>query len=312
MYAQRKKTRQNQSRAVAHSVSQQKGQSKLGIGAQRQLSDTIQGVKAGFAVIQRELDTELEKILLTDGYKEPTNGQYMNWEGGNKSKNDVDWKAHIGVKKEDKVRVIAIVSPILKSWKLNHKFDINDVDVLDKFVTIYPPGDENQWAPVLTQLQDALSGISTIHEKSTEPVMSSGKIGMRHGQINALTHKDIENAGIKLTETKIENDKRGKIIYYTVENKEKVWSGQKGTLAWVSFMGAFFFLEMGTGRPQTAVIWEGLLRSDPRSVWNPFAIPLPAGVETTEKIRTEEERSRLHGNKIRENYYAKLGIFKNL
>ncbi|VFQ45341.1 hypothetical protein [Desulfoluna butyratoxydans] len=317
MYSQVDKSKENTSQAVANVVGQKKSNVKQRFGF---MDNRTCNNKKQF-VIQRELDQDLQLKLQHDGYKGPMNGQYMSWTGENKNDKDVDWKAHIGAAKKDKKTVIEKVSPILIGYKMSHKFDINDTDILDKLVTIYPPSNENDWAIILKALDDALSGVATIHEKTSKPVLSSGKIGMRHGQINALTYEHIKQAGIVLKETKREVVNQGEIVYYDVETKEKLWESQEGDLAWVSFMGAFFFLNIG--RPQAAVLWDGLLRSDPRSEWNPFGIKLPERVETKEEaetknsqfleqLQTEKKKSDKDAN-IRASYYSKLfslGILK--
>lgn len=260
-------------------------------------------------VTQRVLDTTLQNKLQEKGYKGPVNGQYMSWTGENKNDADVDWKAHIGAVKKDKETVIDRVSPILIGYKMSHKFDVNDVDNLDKLVTIYPPRDQNDWAIILKTLDSVLSGVATIHEKTSKPVLSSGKIGMRHGQITALTKEKMQEAGIELVEKNAYNG----FITYSIKNQDKVsgnWHGKD--ITWVARMGAFFFLIPGE-RPQAAVIWNGLLQSDPRNEWNPFGIELPQGVETQEDAeaknmsfinRLQEEKDK--GNSIRAGYYSKL------
>lgn len=81
-----------------------------------------------------QLDITLQNELQKVGYKGPLNGQYMSWTGENKNDADVDWKAHIGAAKKDKVTVIHRASPILIGYKMSHKFDVNDTDNLDKLV----------------------------------------------------------------------------------------------------------------------------------------------------------------------------------
>lgn len=250
---------------------------------------TLQAKLGYTKVAQLKNDEGLIDELIDQGYKGPMNGQYMSYTGANASAKDVDWKAHIGTTNDDKRKVFAAVSPILKEFDMSHKFDVNIAKELHKFVTIYPPKNESDWAAVISMLEQSLAGIATIIEPSTEPV-GAGLVSMRHGQINALTHDTIAKAGIEITSGKKEIVDGGSIAYFNI-NRKDVWEGQKGELCYVDFMRAFFFkADKGF---QAAIIWEGKLRADPRKEWNPFEIQLPEGVETTESLLVEYETELL-------------------
>lgn len=236
--------------------------------------------------IQLELDEDLAGSLREEGYNGPVNGQYMAYTGENSSGEDVDWKAHIGVIKANRAAAVAAVSTRLKALDVSHKFDVNDAASLPKFVTIYPPAEQEQWAGIISSLEGGLSGIGTIVEESTEAV-GAGLVSMRHGQITALTADKIAAAEITLTKGRTQAHPRGNIVYYTINEAEKRWEGQAGEFAHVSFMGAYFF--MTPAGPKAAVIWDGQLRADPRAEWNPFEIALPEGLRTTEDILTAQE-----------------------
>lgn len=247
--------------------------------------------------IQR-VDESLRKILEEGGdyaLKDP----FMTYtKATNTNDKDVDWKAHVGVKKsQDRAQVIKEVAPILKSAGISHKFDIKNAEVDDavlKFLTIYPPADETSWAPLIANIEKSISVI-TLFDENTEKGVMGGKVAMRHGQINALTAKKINEAGIEITSTK----KEGLIQWYTVNDPAKVSdpSLQKKFL-YHSGQGTFFFMVPGeTGeKPYPAIIFDGILRPDPRKEWNPFGATLPTGVKTTEEIEWDRQIDAYHSS----------------
>lgn len=216
----------------------------------------------------------------------------------NQSDKAVDWKAHVGLQDaKDRAKVLGEAGPVLRALGLNHKFDIRDAEdgqQLPKYITIYPPAEESDWAEIIASVESAISAPTYFDENAEKGVMG-GKVAMRHGQIGAVLPQHIIEAGIELTKGNTANY----ITSYTINNADKVWdSAYQNKLIFHAGAGACFFL---MDKPFPAIIWEGILRPDRREHWNPFEAELPEGVKTTEEIEWEEKITAYHSSEMYKN-----------
>lgn len=262
------------------------------------------------APIQRVVDEELDAtITAVGGYKsgDPFR-QYT--EAENESGAAVDWKAHVGLQKAgDRAQAFAEAGPVLRKLGLNHKFDVRKAEadaVLQKFITIYPPKEQSDWAGIIAALDAAIS-VPTSFDENTEKGVMGGKVAMRHGQISAISPQTILQAGIPITKKQSTET----MDTYSVDDaKQVVEASLKDKLVYHHQHMACFFL---TPRPYPAIIWEGVLRYDPRQEWNPFGAALPEGIGTVEELARWEARrkeylaSDLYADRVKD-YNARGGI----
>lgn len=129
------------------------------------------------------------------GYAEDRN--YMSWGLGEIA--HVSWKAHVGSgDASQRLAISQAVSPLLKSLKLYHKFDITQTPkAIDKFLTVYPPQEEEDWDYIVNMLEVALSGFATVDVTGDMPVGGTGKVNMRHGQNTPLTPSMLRGIAVK-------------------------------------------------------------------------------------------------------------------
>ncbi|MDU0201140.1 hypothetical protein ACYEXS_06945 [Paenibacillus sp. MAH-36] len=222
------------------------------------------------------MDDYLEK----SGYEQDRN--YMSW--GNGTIAHVSWKAHVGSgDASQRLAIAQMVSPLLKSWKAYHKFDITQTSKpIDKFLTVYPPKDEEEWEIIVNMLESALGGFATVDVTGDMPVGETGKVNMRHGQNTPLTSSMTE--GIDVIPD-------GKVGEFTKLVGPAVQSG--GLPLW-EFGGKLFFSKVETMEPPSrdklnpntiymAILVDGRIVPDKREEPNPANVPLPKGVKKFER-----------------------------
>lgn len=197
----------------------------------------------------------------------------------------VEWKAHLGAQLGTAFTVLYAALPVLKGLGVQHKVDTNPAvfEGTNKFLTIYPPRDPGQWPDLIKRL-DAVPG--TVQVVGELPVGPTGAVGMRHGQISALSEQVLaeHQLSLKPEGTKI----RGHDCWTIVDDKTKTPLKLVPT-SWAAGRQTFLTLHEGTvfvGKLTTpatinvapAILHEGVVKPDPRSEPNPFNVALPKGV----------------------------------
>lgn len=196
----------------------------------------------------------------------------------------VDWKAHLGSRMEDSFALLKAVLPELERLGVQHKVDTNPAVFAgtNKFVTIYPPRVESQWPELIKALEDG-PGLESIQPVPGElPVGKRGAIGMRHGQITALTVSLLEHQGfvVELTGRK---DLDG---YFPVAVKAAKAEAPPPGIETTPFPNSqlkmkdkmLWFVHAVTFKAVPAVLYDGAIRPDPRLDPNPYRVALPSGV----------------------------------
>jgi len=217
------------------------------------------------------INTAVEELLDgMDGYREDRN--YMVW-GNTDDLPHVGWKAHIGANIEQSAAMAGKIAPILCAHNFAHKFDIlTDEGYSPKFITIYPPEDENDWAGLITELANNLGDFENVKIDGNMRVGKKGRVRMRYGQITRLT---TEMATGLITED-------GKIGEYPHYSGDAIESGGLPLLS----SGTILFFSKTQEAPQEideeyiymAIRINDKIVPDKREKANPNKMPLPPGV----------------------------------
>lgn len=218
----------------------------------------------------------MKDYLLGSGYKLDRN--YLSWGTGELA--HVSWKAHVG--SGDAAQRLAIahaVSPILTSWKIFHKFDYSDTEgPIDKFLTVYPPEDEEDWELIVNMLDTAVGSFATVKVSGDMPVGETGKVHMRHGQNTPLTPGMLTGLDVR---------EAGTIGSY----KQFVGSAvQSDGLPLLMHGQTMFFSKTGEAPVglsplyvYMAILVDGRIVPDKREEPNPANVPLPPGIKKFER-----------------------------
>lgn len=212
------------------------------------------------------------------GYAEDRN--YMSWGLGEIA--HVSWKAHVGSgDASQRLAISQAVSPLLKSLKLYHKFDITQTPkAIDKFLTVYPPQEEEDWDYIVNMLEVALSGFATVDVTGDMPVGGTGKVNMRHGQNTPLTPSMLRGIAVK---------SEGKVGEFT---KLEGTAVQGDGLPLWEYGGKLFFSknmeppsreELNPNTIYMAILVDGRIVPDKREEPNPANVPLPPGIKKFEQ-----------------------------
>ncbi len=187
----------------------------------------------------------------------------------------VGWKAHIGATIGESAAIADAIAGILCDQGIDHKFDVRiDKDPVQKFVTIYPPRKNNQWAPLITELESKIGNFTDVKIEGNMRVGETGRVWMRFGQIRRLTpdladELRIRRSGMygryqQYTGKKV--DSRYPLIAYEVEDFGEV---------------LFFVVE---SKLQAAMkLEDGDIVPDPRQEANPLERDRPPDVEPYDK-----------------------------
>ncbi|WP_309119242.1 hypothetical protein [Paenibacillus sp.] len=206
---------------------------------------------------------------------------YLSWGVGEIK--HVSWKAHVG--SADAVERLAMakaVSPRLRSWDVYHKFDISETEgPIGKFLTVYPPKEDGDWAHIVTMLENAVSGFAPVEVEGDMPVGETGQVHMRHGQNTPLTPamlKDVQGV-----------EQKGQLGEYPRYVGEAV-QGQGLPLLLEMKKGILFFSKTLKAPPQLsnqhiymAILVDGRIVPDKREEPNPANVLLPTGVKEFER-----------------------------
>ncbi|AKD53751.1 class III lanthionine synthetase LanKC N-terminal domain-containing protein [Spirosoma radiotolerans] len=225
-----------------------------------------------------EYKSALKHFLSDREYKDT--GQY--WVKNNNSFDPhVGWKAHIGATLESAFTVLEKVLPILDRHKFNHKVDTEPgvFGETNKFITIYPSENEEDWGPLIDDLEKAV-GHGIVSIPGEWGVGSLGHIGMRHGQLTALTTKILETNGIKFTKVRV--NEKGNVIYQLSNPSQ--YDGRVGDGIMITKNdkpgSAMFVTDTKHDKFCPAMLHEGKIYPDPRMEANPFGFALPRGVKS--------------------------------
>lgn len=232
-------------------------------------------------VEEKSVGEQVKEALQTiGGYKEDRN--YMSWGAG--ALPHVGWKAHVGAAAGDRVGMTQAAGAVLRKFGVFHKFDISGAGgTIEKFITIYPPEDEESWAVLIETLEPVLAEFGRVAVTHDMAVGETGQVHMRHGQNTPLTQGILDESGITLEESGAIGD----FPRYTGEA--------------IAFMdlpllsikgGPFFFNKSGETPPETltpetvymAILFNGKIVPDRREEPNPANAPLPTGVSEFEEL----------------------------
>ncbi|MCY9691547.1 hypothetical protein [Paenibacillus alginolyticus] len=218
----------------------------------------------------------LNAYLRGQGYKLDRN--YLSWAMGEMA--HVSWKAHVG--SSDATQRLAIaqaVSPMLRSWNISHKFDSsNTQDPIDKFLTVYPPEDEEDWELIVKMLEGAVGSFATVDVAGDMPVGETGKVNMRHGQNTTLTLDMLKGLDVK---------EGGSLGSY----KQYVGSAVHGGSLPLLINGQTMFFSKTMDAPALlnpqyiymAILVGDRIVPDKREEPNPAKVPLPPGIKAFER-----------------------------
>ncbi|MCY9659243.1 hypothetical protein P5G65_21180 [Paenibacillus chondroitinus] len=221
----------------------------------------------------------MDEYLKKSGYKQDRN--YMSW--GNGTIAHVSWKAHVGSgDASQRLDIAQMVSPLLKSWEVYHKFDITPTPKpIDKFLTVYPPDADEEWENIVNMLESALGGFATVDVTGDMPVGETGKVNMRHGQNTPLTPSMLRGVDVASD---------GKVGDFT----KMVGTAVQGDgLPLWELGGKLFFNKIETAEPPSklnpntiymAILVDGRIVPDKREEPNPANVPLPKGVKKFERL----------------------------
>ncbi len=192
----------------------------------------------------------------------------------------VGWKAHIGATLESSFTILDKVLPIVDKYKFSHKVDSKPevFNKTNKFITIYPPENEELWAPLIEEIE-AVLGHDAILVPGELAVGQYGHVGMRHGQLTALTIGKLDAQEIEFH--KVRTEENGNVIYqldnpaqYDPRIKDGIMTTETADLT--SAMYVRDAAQKGKFCP--AMIYKGKVYPDPRATPNPFGFALPKGI----------------------------------
>ncbi len=209
----------------------------------------------------------LKETLVELGYEEDRN--YMSFHAEDTA--HVGWKAHVGATPEEGVAIIEKAGSVLRRLEVGHKFDMNFTKgSIQKFLTIYPPENENLWVTILQNLNVSLADMTFV---KVEGELQMGRVSMRHGQNTPLTMDMVGDLSLKQEGT------LGKFPRFTGKSV--------GTDLPLLYAGKKFFFSKTQDEPTElspkaiymAIRYNDMVIPDKREEPNPAKAPLPPGVE---------------------------------
>ncbi len=168
---------------------------------------------------------------------------------------------------------------MLRSWNISHKFDSsNTQDPIDKFLTVYPPEDEEDWELIVKMLEGAVGSFATVDVAGDMPVGETGKVNMRHGQNTTLTLDMLKGLDVK---------EGGSLGSY----KQYVGSAVHGGSLPLLINGQTMFFSKTMDAPALlnpqyiymAILVGDRIVPDKREEPNPAKVPLPPGIKAFER-----------------------------
>jgi hypothetical protein len=226
-------------------------------------------IKEKSSSLEERHQSEITHLLRTAGYSE-IQPPYM-MKSYKTELPHVGWKAHIGATQETAVSVLKKVIPVFNELMVPNKVDwtLAVFGKTNKFITIYPPKDEGIWQSLIQALEGEV-GHQMVHVEGELPVGKMGRVGMRHGQLSALTRGILDKNDIKYEDLSLKSIQLTDKNQYDITIKNGVMMIENG--------GAFFGEHTEFKQRFPGMVYNGKVCLDPRQQPNPYNEPLPKGV----------------------------------
>lgn len=236
---------------------------------------------------RRQVSDELITALKGWGYRKgrPENFWYPQGAEFDYPLPHVAWKAHLAAKgPRQALDVVGNAIPVLKQFKVQHKVDTNPemFGGTEKLVTIYPPRAQQAWAALIARLESVVGGQLKLPPGELA-VGGAGRVGMRHGQITALTSQVLQQeANTSCTPSRRKVDGYSLVVLTPLGTTPAppVYATQPASALIIRDGVLYFYYPTRVKKQiETAIFLNGEIRPDPREAPNPYNQPLPEGVE---------------------------------